>query len=41
MLFNPNPHSKIEAHDTLIVLGEPDAIQKLEQLVGYEESAER
>jgi voltage-gated potassium channel len=39
MLFNPNPHSKIEAHDTLIVLGEPDAIQKLEQLVGYEESS--
>jgi voltage-gated potassium channel len=39
MLFNPNPHSKIEAYDTLIVLGEPEAIQKLEQLVGCEESS--
>ena len=41
MLFNPNPHSKIEAHDTLIVLGEPDSIQKLEELVGCDECSEK
>jgi voltage-gated potassium channel len=40
MVFNPNPHSKIEAHDTLIVLGEPSAIQKLEQLVVCEKCAD-
>jgi voltage-gated potassium channel len=39
MIFNPNPHSKIEANDTLIVLGEPASIQKLEQLVGCRECA--
>jgi len=33
MVFNPESHTKMEAGDTLIVLGHPDAIQKLEDLI--------
>lgn len=33
MVFNPESHSKMEAGDTLIVLGHPDAILKLEELI--------
>jgi len=40
MGFNPESHTKIEAGDTLIVLGEPTAIQKLDQLVGCSSCAE-
>jgi len=34
MVFNPDSHTRIEGRDTLIVLGEPGAIQKLEGMVG-------
>jgi len=40
MGFNPESHTTIEAGDTLIVLGEPTAIQKLDQLVGCSTCAE-
>ena len=39
MVFNPESHSKLEAGDTLIVLGHPAAIQKLEDLIQCESCA--
>jgi voltage-gated potassium channel len=40
MIFNPHPHAKLEQCDTLIVLGEPAAILKLEQLIGCDSCAD-
>jgi voltage-gated potassium channel len=40
MGFNPESHTKLEARDILIVLGEPTAILKLDKLVSCGSSAE-
>lgn len=39
MVFNPDSHARIEAGDTMIVLGNPAAIQKLEDLIRCDVSA--
>lgn len=40
MVFNPDSHARIEELDTLIVLGDPAAIDKMEKIVGCSECAE-
>lgn len=39
MVFNPDSHSKIEAGDTMIVLGDPSSIEKLEELISCDNCA--
>jgi len=39
MVFNPDSHTKIDGRDTLIVLGEPSSILKLEQMVAMGNAA--
>lgn len=41
MVFNPHSKTKIEEHDTLIVLGDPASIHKLEDLVVRHSSDEK
>jgi voltage-gated potassium channel len=40
MVFNPAPGSRMDSGDTLIVLGEPTAIQTLEKLIGCTDCAD-
>lgn len=40
MVFNPDSHTHMEAQDTLIILGEPTAIYKLEEIISGGKCAE-